>query len=420
MNEVPRRLLRDALRARMSGDSPGCLDPDTLAAWADDTLSRRERAVVEAHAGSCARCQALLAAMARTAPPVAPRSWFRSSFVGWALPLTAAVAIALVLIKVAPISRRSPSAHADLVAVNASGPAKSVSAPASQVAMAPERTVSPSEERSANALADRTASSPAGRSASLSGERQTGQADRAGETTDADRRAVAQSRAKGAREDRSADLAKTQSVAAPAAVAEVAAPVPAPAASPAPARLTAGALPPSPPPAPVASPPAAAAAAPPPPAQANPAGRAAAAAGAASRDDSQARDDVTRAFALSVRRASSPLVIPSSTANTRWRVISYVVQRSTDGGTTWEDTQPTGVSVAATAGASPSPQVCWLVGPRGLVLLSTDGRSWKRLVFPETVDLTSVLAMDDKSATVTDATGRTFSTSDGGATWVRR
>jgi len=51
------------------------------------------------------------------------------------------------------------------------------------------------------------------------------------------------------------------------------------------------------------------------------------------------------------------------------------------------------------------------------VLLSTDGRSWRRLAFPEALDLRSVSATDDQTATVTAADGRSFVTTDGGETW---
>jgi hypothetical protein len=43
-----------------------CLDPDTVAAWFDGVLPAEARAAAEAHAASCARCQSLLAVMART------------------------------------------------------------------------------------------------------------------------------------------------------------------------------------------------------------------------------------------------------------------------------------------------------------------------------------------------------------------
>ena len=66
-------LLRRTLQANGTSASPDmCLDAETLAAWADGVLPPGERAVVELHAAGCARCQALLAAMARTelgAPP---------------------------------------------------------------------------------------------------------------------------------------------------------------------------------------------------------------------------------------------------------------------------------------------------------------------------------------------------------------
>jgi photosystem II stability/assembly factor-like uncharacterized protein len=75
--------------------------------------------------------------------------------------------------------------------------------------------------------------------------------------------------------------------------------------------------------------------------------------------------------------------------------------------------------VTLTAGASPTPSVCWLVGPAGTVLLSTDGRSWQRLAFPEAANLVAVTATDDKTASVTASDGRTFSTTDGGLMWSR-
>ena len=81
--------------------------------------------------------------------------------------------------------------------------------------------------------------------------------------------------------------------------------------------------------------------------------------------------------------------------------------------------QETGATVTLAGGASPSPSVCWLVGPAGTVLLSTDGLRWQRLRFPETMDLMSVRAADDKIASVTASDGRTFSTRDRGLTWVR-
>jgi hypothetical protein len=111
-------------------------------------------------------------------------------------------------------------------------------------------------------------------------------------------------------------------------------------------------------------------------------------------------------------------LIISTTPRHRWLIAADgVVLRSIDGGSTWE-AQRTGASVTLTAGASPAPSICWLVGPGGIVLLSTDGRSWQALPFPEKVDLVAVRATDDRSAAVTAAGGRTFSTTDRGVTWT--
>jgi photosystem II stability/assembly factor-like uncharacterized protein len=120
---------------------------------------------------------------------------------------------------------------------------------------------------------------------------------------------------------------------------------------------------------------------------------------------------------LDARRLQTVIVSPNRPS--QWRILANgAVQHSTDAGTTWE-VQATGAPGMLTAGASPAPSICWLVGPQGIVVLSTDGRSWRRVPFPESVDLTSVRAADDRSATVNTADGRAFSTTDGGQTWTR-
>jgi photosystem II stability/assembly factor-like uncharacterized protein len=89
-----------------------------------------------------------------------------------------------------------------------------------------------------------------------------------------------------------------------------------------------------------------------------------------------------------------------------------------DGGATWQ-TQNTGVSETLSGGSSPSPSVCWLVGPKGIVLRTTDGRTWTRVRFPEVIPLASIRAADADTATVTADDGRQFTTADGGRTWAR-
>src|SRR5688572_23037213 len=90
----------------------------------------------------------------------------------------------------------------------------------------------------------------------------------------------------------------------------------------------------------------------------------------------------------------APAVIVSPDANVRWRLAGRDVERSIDGGRTWQ-LQATGSDGELLAGAAPAPTVCWIVGRRGLVLLSTDGATWRRLPVPDaTIDLVGVTARD--------------------------
>lgn len=114
-----------------------------------------------------------------------------------------------------------------------------------------------------------------------------------------------------------------------------------------------------------------------------------------------------------------PPRIVSDDAAVQWRLAEPgVVERSLDGGTTWTRTQ-TGVAVEPTAGAAPSSTVCWLVGRGGLVLRTTDARTWQRVAAPVNEDLIAVEAVDAQSATVRTAGGARYRTTDGGTTWSR-
>jgi photosystem II stability/assembly factor-like uncharacterized protein len=73
---------------------------------------------------------------------------------------------------------------------------------------------------------------------------------------------------------------------------------------------------------------------------------------------------------------------------------------------------------ALNAAAAPSATVCWIVGARGAVYVTTDGTRFARLPFPEIVDLTSVSATDGLAATVSAADGRLWRTTDQGKTWA--
>jgi hypothetical protein len=362
---VPVPLLRAALQAGGSADpSPECLDAETIAAWADDTLGRHERRAAEAHAADCGRCQALVAAMAQTAPPATSRPWWRTPAMGWLVPLTVAAAALLVWINV-PRAPGEPSSTLVSTAVS-TAPEQEPRRPPADAALArpPDVGLPPSAAPAAAPV--------------------TGH----GETK------VASGRTERAAGDRSSSAPVTRSTAPSEAAAGVA-PAPAPSMA-----VSANAVPPPQPdqvdriaagsPSPVAV-------------QRN---------AAAQLESANARN-----LLLQARRL--PMVVVSTNPASQWRILANgTVQHSTDGGATWE-MQPTGVTAMLTAGASPAPSICWLVGPQGMILLSTDGRSWRRVAFPESDDLTSVHAIDDKSATVTTSGGRAFSTSDGGRTWQR-
>ncbi len=64
------RLLGRGVPASLTDDGPH-VDPEQLAAWADDGLPAASKAEVDAHLAACASCQALAAVFARSAPDAA-------------------------------------------------------------------------------------------------------------------------------------------------------------------------------------------------------------------------------------------------------------------------------------------------------------------------------------------------------------
>jgi hypothetical protein len=368
------RLLAETLEAHAAPAPEGsCLDAETFAAWADDTLSAHERATAEAHAASCARCQALLAVMMRTTPPaVAEKSAWRIPALGWLIPLTAAAAAVLVW-AIVPGPATLPSSDR-LVPV---GSDRSVTPPGDRPQSVPsDRPVSVpdligTQARSAarmptpakpalqrqltpsRAQADITtpSSAPSGPRDASSEEARAGASGKPESLEKLDQRASVTTSAKEAVIGGGGERVEGSAVA--------------------------------------AAPPASGSVA-----------------------------NFASRVALARSGAAGTVIVSSSQAS-RWRIVpGGTVERSTDGGLTWQ-AQETGAAVTLAGGASPSPSVCWLVGPTGTVLLSTDGRSWQRIAFPESTDLISVRATDDKNAAVTASDGRTFTTGDGGLTWVR-
>ena len=109
------------------------------------------------------------------------------------------------------------------------------------------------------------------------------------------------------------------------------------------------------------------------------------------------------------------IVAPGGAA--RWRITNgQRVEWSTAGATDWSPATITS-SDTLTGGSAPSASVCWVVGQRGAVYVTTDGPRFVRLPFPETADLVSVTAIDDRSATVSAADGRSWHTTNQGLSW---
>jgi len=119
--------------------------------------------------------------------------------------------------------------------------------------------------------------------------------------------------------------------------------------------------------------------------------------------------------------AASPAPVPlgqvvSPDSRFRWRYSAAGLDRTTDGGATWEQVSEA-IGRFVTAGTAPSTTVCWLVARGGGVFVTDDGRTFFRARFPEIVNLVGVSATSRAAATVTTDDGRTFVTSDGGVSW---
>lgn len=114
--------------------------------------------------------------------------------------------------------------------------------------------------------------------------------------------------------------------------------------------------------------------------------------------------------------ALMPIEIISPEAARRWRITEAGIERSLDAGGNWSLVRAA-AGERITAGTSPSPAVCWLIGDNGVVLLTTDGLVFFRVDIPDAGNLRSITATNGTAATVVNAAGRTFRTDDGGRTW---
>ncbi len=437
-------LLRAALPGLPAGDVAACLSAETLAAWSEGSLASSEAARADAHLAECGRCQQMLAAFVRTAPVAAAavpfwQRWPRR----WLVPVSAVAAAALIV----AVVMREGAPPVQMAKVEAPAePSRLPSAPAALSEPAPSAAPEP------RALSDLRASSdtPPSRGA---------------------RRADADA-ANGGLQRRTEERLEGQSVQGGMGALSAAAPPPPP--PPPPANVNPVAAPVETLPTTVRQEPAPAAA-PKELAKAHEADRAKpesaqvtnvpldasrnyqgqavlvpekqADAAAANQPRTETLSGVSEAVAVVAEIVSAPRPALSRTSAgrgggvrgpdsaraaaedaaaaaklpatipARWRVFANGrVDRSTNAGATW---RPVSVDtpVPLTGGSSPSDLVCWLIGPNGVVLLSTDGARFTRLPFPEPATLASITAVNDRAATVRTSDGRTFATGDGGGSW---
>jgi hypothetical protein len=139
-------------------------------------------------------------------------------------------------------------------------------------------------------------------------------------------------------------------------------------------------------------------------------------AGAAQSEITNSRT-ISSAQSLTVMGNLSSQMIPTPDPAILWRFAgSGFVERSKDGGATWQGEEPS-AGGQLVAGAAPSVNVCWIVGREGVILLTKDAKNWKRIPPPVNTDFIGVTAESAASATVTAADGRKFATKDGGKKW---
>jgi hypothetical protein len=119
-----------------------------------------------------------------------------------------------------------------------------------------------------------------------------------------------------------------------------------------------------------------------------------------------------------VVEASSMSVIKTPDPAVLWRIVGEgLVERSNNSGETWDGQSPY-PNANFMAGVAPTTKICWLVGRDGMIVLTRDGKHWRKVEAPVSIDLVGVTAKDASAAVVTAVDGRKFATTNGGKKWT--
>jgi hypothetical protein len=371
--------LKRELDSRLQPGGHDCPDDAAMAAYVDGSIGTPERARLDAHCSNCARCQHVLAAMARA--DLAGSNAGAGFGARWRLYGAIAAALAGASIAVTLGTR-----HVQMAELRVP---KDLGAPISSAKRSQPTAVIALNQPASNAQMERESASETVESKSLAPQRlaRPGQKLKSG---------MLSKEAPG----QAAEPVRN----------ELAAAAPAVAAPPKPAILS--------PARPVAGAPSAPMAASAPPRAEPPAPAA----------DLSERREIPGTFVGGMAMQSSRSQAPAGPAGApmisvrtadgveRWRLGpgGTILHRDPDG--SWQ-TQATRVAASLNAAAAPSPEVCWVAGSNGTVLRTTDGAHWQKVGSPTSSDLVSVFAASASDATVTTADGKRFATSDGGQTW---
>ena len=395
--------LKRELQNASSSNAGDCPAPEILAAYYDRLLSRSERGRVDSHLTSCARCQSMMASIAR-ADDSDPSLALEARGISWITRLLAPVAVVGVVIAIAIGVRTREQRAPEVIALTSPAgsykPELAERAPAPPPEVAPE---APQKPTISNPPAAPNGESPAARIP----KRQLHHAEKPAANSSPMRleESVASAQPRNARAEVANETRPRAPVAAsaPAAVAE--SPNSEEAAVSGVAKERARLL--------SASKSAAVPAQAPSNVRVQGSGSVAAMTEASSAASNAAG---LSTFETSVTAAPTNQ-ISSPDGSVLWRFGNDGAIFRSGNSSPWL-AMHSGVTADLLAASAPSNDVCWMTGKSGTIVRTLDGGAhWQTLKPPSRDDFTTIGANDSNNATVIAANGKRFITHDGGVSW---